>query len=100
MRVRLVVAIVLAQVALAPSTWGFADSATGGSATALCPCPPEGVVTPYAPYRAPRDPRIWSRQLGVVSEADRQLRTAEREFRAGRMSLEEYRRFKRALVGE
>ena len=35
-----------------------------------------------------------------ASAADAQLRNAEREFRAGRMSLEEFREIKRVLQGQ
>jgi hypothetical protein len=47
---------------------------------------------------APHGPQ-WTSQNDMPA-ADTQLRNAEREFRAGRMSLEEFREIKKTLRGE
>jgi hypothetical protein len=68
------------------------------------PATPVQTVIP-ASYTAPSSapfryaPPQWTSQ-NPVSTADTQLRNAEREFRAGRMSLEEFREIKRVLQGE
>lgn len=50
-----------------------------------------GFITPGVPA-----PPQWTAQ-NPTSETDTQLRNAEREFRAGKMSLEEFREIKRVL---
>jgi hypothetical protein len=59
---------------------------------------PLSVHTPSPPPPVPQPPTPT--MYNDTSSADVQLRNAEREFRAGRMSLEEFRSIKKVLTGD
>jgi hypothetical protein len=66
------------------------------------PLPPSPIIQPVQaqPAYAPMQPMQPSGGDNIFSRAEMQLRNAEREFRAGRMSLEEFRQIKKVLQGE
>jgi hypothetical protein len=61
--------------------------------------PLEAVSDPLPTAPSPNKD-IYAPMYNTVSTIDTQLRNAEREFRAGRMSLEEFREIKRVLQGQ
>jgi hypothetical protein len=101
---------------------GIGDVAAGGARklsqksvhVTLVPLAAHDIPTPsppltIAPLEAVSDPLptapspnkdIYAPMYNTVSTIDTQLRNAEREFRAGRMSLEEFREIKRVLQGQ
>jgi len=101
---------------------GVVDVAAGGARQlsqtsvhiTMVPLSTHDIPTPsapltIAPLKAVSDPPptapspnkdIYAPMYNTVSAIDTQLRNAEREFRAGRISLEEFRSIKKVLQGE
>jgi hypothetical protein len=82
-------------VSLAPLTDSDIPSAAASPAT---------IVPAVSPVAEPTPPTVKQANIpamyNATSSADAQLRNAEREFRAGRMSLQEFREIKKTLQDE
>lgn len=95
MKTRIVVLAFVLTFAMIMPAWAQWESTMSRAGDPVYPYGPDP-RNPYMPYWG-RDPRLWP-DINVISKIDTQIRNLTREYRAGRLSLEEYLQRKQALV--